>query len=160
MVHRLPAPIREEPTPAAKPKVKAKSEHQSQESKAKESKPSIKPFVGTWKGTIAGSFTSNVGLNVSANAMRTVIISSDGTVTYFGQSGSTTSPQSQSKIVLSTDGRSASWSNQATVTGGSGHQTCSLQLITPNAASYREELAFTSDQGNGNMRGAGTLTKQ
>ncbi|HXP34588.1 MAG TPA: hypothetical protein VN827_03480 [Chthoniobacterales bacterium] len=161
--HRLPAPIQEvpeSPTPAPKPKVKAKSEEATQETKKKENKPTLSAFVGTWTGTIAGSMTSDVGLNVSSNASRTVIISGDGTVTYFGQSGTQTGPTSQSKVILSKDGRSVSWTNQQTVQNGSSRSTFSLQLISSNAANYHEDAVITSSYGNGRMKGSGVVLKR
>jgi hypothetical protein len=161
--HRLPAPIHEE-TPTPKPTIpaqsKPKQENQIVASKKKESIPAITAFVGTWIGTVSASFTSDVGLNVSGNASRTVIISSDGTVTYFGQSGGQTGPQSQSKVLLARDGRSASWTNQQIEQGGTSRGTYSLQLIGPNSALYQEDVVIKLSGGSGRAQGSGTLLKR
>ena len=156
--HRLTAPIVDE-TPTPKPKIKPKSENQSQETKKKESKLAITAFVGTWRGSVTVS--GQLGdWPISGNASRTVLISSDGTVTYFGQSGGQTGPQSQSKAVLSRDGRSASWTNQQTQQGMTSRGTFSLQLASSNSATYQEDGVFSSSEASGSLKASGTLTRQ
>ena len=159
--HQLPAPIREEPESTPKPKTKAASEESTQATKKKDNKPTLGAFVGTWTGTVTGSFRSDIGLNVSSsNAFRNVKISSDGTVTWFGQSGSSTGPPAQSRVILSKDGRRVDWTLQKNEQGGISRGTFSLQLSGPNAAAYQENASFSSSQGNGTIQTSGTLSKQ
>src|SRR5256885_10333679 len=118
---RLPAPIVEEatPTPAA-PAAKSRPSSKKEEpaKKPTPSKPTISSFVGTWTGTVSASFASDVGLNTSGNALRTVKISSDGSVVYFSQSGGQVGPTNYSRVIVSKGGRGVSWTNQQNEHGG------------------------------------------
>jgi hypothetical protein len=73
--HRLPAPIRDEPTPAPKPKATAKPKPQAESEKTHEVKKSASPsqLAGTWTG-----FINVVGNNGSSSLWDFVItVSSD-----------------------------------------------------------------------------------
>lgn len=161
--HRLPAPIHEEATstpaaPAAKSTPKPKKEEQAK--KPTPSKPTISAFVGTWTGTVFFVGTSTIGLfNISENVSRTVRISSDGGVVWFGQSGAQ-GPQNTSRATVSKDGRGVSWTQQQNEQGGVVRGTFSLQLLAPNAANYQENSSYSFSQGSGTTKAGGTLTKQ
>ena len=158
--HRLPAPISEEtPTPTPKPEAVAKSKSKSDNTERgeKKSPPKVKqspfaPFVGVWSGPVTSSFNTDIGLNVPATASAvTLRISNDGII-YTGQDTIRTTPSS--------DGRALTWTGQSNVANGSGRWTGSLRLITPNTASYQQNMILTFSGGNGTMRGSGTLRKQ
>ena len=162
--HQLPAPIKEipdSPTPAPAAKSTAKPKKEVQAKKPTPSKPSINSFVGTWTGTVSAAFTSNVGLNTSGNASRTVRISSDGGVVWFGQSANgQVGPQLTSRVTVSKDGRGVSWICQQNDQGGILRGTFSLQLLASNAANYQENGSFSSNEANLTIKASGTLTKQ
>jgi hypothetical protein len=62
--------------------------------------------------------------------------------------------------VLSKDGQSVSWTDQRNEQGGTGSETCSLQMSGPNAAYYRENAVFSSADGSGSINATGTLIKR
>lgn len=159
--HRLPAPIVEAPTPAPAAKSTPKAKKEERARKPTPSKPTISSFVGTWTGTVSGAFTSDIGLNTSGNVSRTVRISSNGSVVWFGQSiGGQAVPQYTSRAAVSKDGRTVSWIQQQNEQGGVLRGTFSLQLIAPNAANYQENGSFSSSEANFTIKASGTLTKQ
>ena len=115
---QLLAPIVEETTPKP-PAAKSTPKKEEQAKKPTPSKPTISSFVGTWNGTVFVVATSNIGLNTSGNASRTVRISSDGGVVWFGQSANgQVGPQYTSRATVSKDGRGLSWICQQNEQGG------------------------------------------
>jgi hypothetical protein len=157
-IDRLPAPIVEEsPTPKPKAVAKKKTDNDDatkpkSEAKAKQSP--LAPFVGIWSGPVTGTLTSDGSLPSTEpqTNVTTFRVLNDGTITDKG---------GQFRAVPSPDGRTLSWSGQATVSGATGRAAYSMQLVGPNSGIFQFNFVLTfSGGGHAVMKGSGTLTKQ